>query len=84
MVLSDIGFITSEHDRTIAGAHGFDPTYSDMHVLFRACGPDFRKGYTRESTFRNVNVYPLLAHLLGITPSPSDGSLEEVKDLLAE
>ena len=52
--------------------------------MFRACGPDFRKGYTRESTFRNVNVYPLLAHLLGITPSPSDGSLEEVKDLLAE
>lgn len=84
VVLSDIGFVTSEHDRTIAGAHGFDPTYSDMHVLFRACGPDFRKGYTRESTFRNVNVYPLLAHLLGITPSPSDGSLEEVKDMLAE
>lgn len=84
VVLTDIGFVTSEHDRTIAGAHGFDPTYSDMHVLFRACGPDFRKGYTRESTFRNVNVYPLLAHLLGITPSPSDGSLEEVKDMLAE
>ncbi|HCD77718.1 MAG TPA: alkaline phosphatase family protein [Prevotella sp.] len=84
VVLTDIGFVTSTHDTTISGTHGFDPVYSDMNVIFRAAGPDFRKGYSRKSTFRNVDIYPLLARLLGITPSPCDGNLEEIKDMLAE
>ena len=84
VVLTDIGFVTTDYDKTICGNHGFDPTYSDMNVLFRAAGPDFKKGYKRERTFQNVNVYPLLAHLLGITPSPCDGNIENVADLLAE
>lgn len=84
VVLTDIGFVTTDYDKTICGNHGFDPTYSDMNVLFRAAGPDFKKGYKREKTFQNVNVYPLLAHLLGITPSPCDGNIENVADLLAK
>ena len=84
VVLPDLGFVTSEHDKTIAGTHGFDPTYGDMNVIFRAAGPDFKKGYKREKVFQNVNVYPLLAHLLGITPADCDGRLENVEDLLAE
>ena len=84
VVLTDIGFVTSNHDTTIPGNHGFDPTYSDMNVIFCAAGPDFKKGYKRQATFPNVDVYPLLAHLLGITPSPCDGKLEDVEDLLAK
>ena len=53
-----------------------------MLVAFRAVGPDFKQGYVREQYFRNVCVYPLLAHLLGVEPSPNDGSLAEVQDLL--
>lgn len=84
VVLPDLGFVTSEYDKTIAGTHGFDPTYGDMNVIFRAAGPDFKKGYKREKVFQNVNVYPLLAHLLGITPAECDGRLDNVEDLLAE
>lgn len=84
VVLTDLGFITSEYDTTKPGTHGFDPTYGDMNVIFRAAGPDFKKGYVKEKIFHNVNVYPLLAHLLGVKPSPCDGQLENVADLLAQ
>lgn len=82
VVITDFGFVTGEGDRVLNGNHGFDPTYGDMNVIFRAVGPDFKSGYTKEETFKNVNVYPLLTHLLGTTPAPCDGNVDEVKDLL--
>ena len=82
VVITDIGFITGDTDRCIAGNHGFDPTFGDMNVIFRAVGPDFKKGYQKEKVFKNVNVYPLLNHLLGTTPANCDGNYEEVSDLL--
>ena len=61
---------------------GSSSTASDMQVGFRAIGPDFKVGYVRPGSFRNVCIYPLLAHLLGITPEPNDGDLQEVGDIL--
>lgn len=82
IVLPDLGWlVTDDTDFNVGGAHGFDPTYDDMQVMFRACGPDFKKGYTA-SKFHNVSIYSLLAYLLGITPEKTDGSLEEVKGML--
>lgn len=54
-----------------------------MQVMFRACGPDFKKGYEAPK-FRNVSVYSLLAHLLHLTPEKTDGSLEEVYNMLIQ
>ena len=82
VVVPDLGWVFSHKDKVIAGNHGWDPTMSDMLVGFRAIGPDFKVGYVRAGTFRNVCIYPLLAHLLGITPSPCDGTLQEVSDIL--
>ena len=82
VVVSDIGWVFSDKDKVLAGNHGFDPNYSDMHVLFRAAGPDFKQGYVKEKVFKNVDVYPLLNHLLGTTPAQNDGTLEEIMDLL--
>ena len=82
VVISDIGWVFSDKSKVLAGNHGFDPTYSDMHVIFRAAGPDFKNGYIKEHTFKNVDVYPLLNHLLGITPAKNDGNLNDVTDLL--
>ena len=82
VVITDIGFITGDTDKCIAGNHGFDPTFGDMNVIFRAAGPDFKKDYQKEKAFKNVNVYPLLNHLLGTTPAQCDGKVEEVSDLL--
>ncbi len=63
------------------GAHGYDPANREMDALFVAHGPAFKPGIAL-ATFDNVNVYPLLAHLLGVTPKPSDGSLSIVAPAL--
>lgn len=84
VVLPDIGWVFDNTPWTPGGTHGYDQTLSDMWVAFRAIGPDFKHGYTRQLTFRNVCIYPLLCHLLGLQPSPCDGTLDEVRDLLAQ
>ena len=57
---------------TVTGAHGYEPTLPSMRAIFFARGPAFRAG-TRLHGFDNVDVYPLLAHLLAIPPAPNDG-----------
>uniref|UniRef100_A0A7M5WLL2 Uncharacterized protein n=1 Tax=Clytia hemisphaerica TaxID=252671 RepID=A0A7M5WLL2_9CNID len=66
------------------GTHGYDP-YScrEMQTIFFASGPAFKKGVTMEA-FDNVNVYPLLAHLLGIKPRPNNGTLTIFKHVLKD
>ena len=83
IVLPDLGWLVEEGNKTLPGAHGFDPTYDDMQVMFRACGPDFKKGYEAPK-FRNVSIYSLLARLLHITPEKTDGCLKEVENMLIQ
>jgi predicted AlkP superfamily pyrophosphatase or phosphodiesterase len=59
------------------GAHGFDPFSPEMAAIFIANGPAFRPG-ARPPTFENVDVYPLLARLLGVRPAGNDGDLDEL------
>jgi len=83
VVLPDVGWLFADKpSKKQRGSHGFDHTAADMQVGFRAIGPDFKVGYEKPDRFRNVCVYPLLCYLLGVTPSPNDGSLDEVRDLL--
>lgn len=83
IVLPDLGWLVEEGNKTLPGAHGFDPTYDDMQVMFRACGPDFKKRYEAPK-FRNVSIYSLLARLLHITPEKTDGNLSEVESMLIQ
>lgn len=62
------------------GTHGYDPSYMEMHAVFRAMGPDFV--HTSHPHFRNVDVYPLLCHLLKIRPAENDGSFDEIRDMV--
>jgi predicted AlkP superfamily pyrophosphatase or phosphodiesterase len=55
-----------------AGNHGYDNAAPEMAALFIASGPAFRAGLSLPA-FDNVDVYPLLARLIGVTPHPSDG-----------
>jgi predicted AlkP superfamily pyrophosphatase or phosphodiesterase len=55
------------------GAHGWDPAWAEMDATFIASGPAFRKG-ARLATFDNVDVYPLIARLIGVTARDSDGN----------
>ncbi len=63
------------------GSHGFDPDDPQMAALFIAHGPAFVRGAALES-FSNVDVYPLLARLLGIRPQPHQGRLETFMPVL--
>lgn len=59
---------------TTRGSHGYDPADPSMHALFIAQGPAFRQG-TEIAAFDNVDVYPLLAKLVGVPPQANDGDL---------
>lgn len=63
------------------GAHGFDNASPDMGATFYAWGPAFRQ--LGVPAFENVNVYPLIAHILGLTiAQPIDGSLKTLSGTL--
>jgi predicted AlkP superfamily pyrophosphatase or phosphodiesterase len=63
--------------RPVGGNHGFDPFDPAMRAIFIAAGPSFLSG-VRPPVFDNVDVYPLLAQLLGLAGEPGDGDLEEL------
>ena len=58
--------------------HGYDNALESMGGLFIASGPAFANGRV-VPPFQNVHIYELLCHLLGITPSPNQGSLDSVR-----
>ncbi|HXO76422.1 MAG TPA: hypothetical protein VN824_14315, partial [Puia sp.] len=62
--------------RIIPGMHGFDNTLPDMGATFYAWGPAF-KPHQKIGSFENVNVYPMIARILGLSiTSTIDGSPE--------
>jgi predicted AlkP superfamily pyrophosphatase or phosphodiesterase len=72
----------SNHGHVSAGEHGYDNSLPDMGATFYAWGPAIRSGM-RIPAFENVNVYPLIAEILGLTPDqPIDGSIKALKPIL--
>jgi len=65
-----------------AATHGFDPATPDMHASFYAWGPAFRSNLKIRG-FENIHIYPLIAHMLGLTISePVDGNLKVLQPIL--
>ena len=64
---------TARKDET-RGSHGYDPALASMRAIFVARGPAFKRGAT-VAPFDNVDVYPLLARLIGIKPAKNDGDI---------
>ncbi len=87
ITIADEGWTVTTHAivrRTGAprgGNHGFDNALPSMGALFVAAGPDFKQGVV-VPPFQNIHVYDLLAHLLGVTPAPNDGSPDSTRALL--
>jgi alkaline phosphatase D len=66
------------------GMHGLDPRrIAQMKASFFAAGPDIVAGKT-VAPFENVNLYPWMAHLLGLTPPKTDGSLNVLAGTLRD
>lgn len=64
------------------GDHGYNNSLPNMHPIFIARGPAFKKAYKAEP-FASVDLYPLLCHLLDIEPRPNNGSFEAIKHIMA-
>ena len=79
--LADEGWTTTTRDwlakgnQVKRGAHGYDPELVSMRATFIATGPAFARGRVI-APFENVDVYPMLARLLGLTPQPGDGATD--------
>ena len=64
------------------GGHGYDPRQMPtMKAIFFAAGPDIRQGVTVGS-FENVDVYPLIAKILGLRTGPIDGNLRPLHGII--
>jgi len=86
--LADVGWRITTTERLAThkghisiGEHGYDNADPRMRALFVAHGPAFRVG-ARYPEFPNVDVYPLMTHLLGIPAATNDGDYDQVKDML--
>ena len=69
--------------KTTLGKHGFDNHHPDMRATFMAWGPAFKKGLSIDD-FENVNVYPIVAKILGLDYDEKsiDGKLTVLKSIL--
>ena len=48
-----------------------------MQTIFVAHGPAFKHGY-HAKPFNSVDYYPMMCHILGISPAPNNGSLGNI------
>lgn len=64
------------------GNHGYPSEDPDMHGIFLAYGPSFQKG-KRIDSFHNTEIYQLISHLLGITPSFHNGTKDWMEKMKA-
>jgi alkaline phosphatase D len=74
-------------ERVSPGRHGYDAArMPEMKAIFFATGPDIRSGVTVQP-FENVDVYPLIAKILGLDitnlpTGPIDGKLADLEAVL--
>jgi hypothetical protein len=69
--------------KTSPGKHGYDNHHPDMQASFQAWGPAFKSGI-KIPAFENVNVYPMVAKILGLNLNESkvDGKLNVLMPIL--
>lgn len=63
------------------GAHGWDNAKKDMHTIFYAMGPAFKQNHKHPS-IEVVDLYPLIARIMGLKPAEVDGKIERVEEML--
>jgi len=83
VLIADPGWMAglrAEPSRYSRGDHGYDWRCSDMHSIFYAEGPDFKKGFVQDTLF-NVDIYNIVTDILQLTPAPNDGNRERILPL---
>jgi alkaline phosphatase D len=85
IVLADSSWsvVAGINDSVSGGTHGYDNANTDMHTIFYAFGPAFRKDVVSPA-FNNVDIYPLICKILALKPAAVDGELQHVLPLLRD
>jgi predicted AlkP superfamily pyrophosphatase or phosphodiesterase len=65
--------VESKRTQPLLGEHGYDNDGPKMRALFVAHGPSFKQHLT-VPVFDNINVYLLLAKLMGLQPLHNEGN----------
>lgn len=89
VVIAETGWILTGSERredflkrAYGGKHGYDNNEMDMHGIFLASGPAFKKAYST-GTLWNVDIYPLLCKIFNIIPHHQiDGNRERIEFVL--
>lgn len=82
LLVAHYPLIFHDRGRTLHGEHGYDNHIPDMGATFYAWGPAFKSGM-KITAFENVNVYPLIAQILGLKiTEPIDGNLKVLDNIL--
>ena len=64
------------------GVHGYDPTVvTDVRGIFLAQGPQIKQG-EKLGLVRNIDVYPLVARILGLTIPKIDGDPKALEKIV--
>ncbi|MBX3240608.1 MAG: alkaline phosphatase family protein [Chitinophagaceae bacterium] len=82
-VVADNGWtiVTHSGQKLELGNHGYDNALPDMHGIFYAIGPAFRKNY-KAGSLRNIDIYELLGRLYNIAVPDNDGKRKKTKPIL--
>ncbi len=72
-----LGWIGSSNNK---GGHGYDWKWKDMHSIFYAEGPAFKRGFETDTLY-NVDVYNIIARILNLVPAKNDGDPERISPL---
>jgi predicted AlkP superfamily pyrophosphatase or phosphodiesterase len=75
-------FMDDPNHHISLGEHGYDNDDPAMRALFVAHGPAFKRGLVVPE-FDNVDIYPLLAAILGVKVQPNDGNFSVTAPFLA-
>ena len=82
LIYTDNDFKEYNGELPVKGMHGYNPNGINMHAIFYAYGPKFKKGL-KIDTFELIHIYPMLCKLLKIDPYKNiDGKLEILKSIL--
>ena len=76
-------FYNRQPSRYTGGLHGYTPDCKEMHGIFFARGPSFENGITA-APFQNIQIYNIIADILGIEPVSNDGDFEAVNHILVQ
>jgi predicted AlkP superfamily pyrophosphatase or phosphodiesterase len=70
--------LKSRYENPAKGMHGYDRFHKEMQASFFASGPNFKNGVIAKP-IENVEVYGIIARILGLTPAKTDGNIENVE-----